>query len=126
MVNKVFKLWYYTVSHKQMLLRSVDSDEGCNIDIYFGDVSYVEIPTEINGIVIVETEQKDMEYIKRRIGSTDKTITVMMSGNKKYFIVSSVVKIMKNNLSFFELPFDIPNDCISCKKQIERKKIWTY
>lgn len=110
MHKKIFKLWYYAVSHKQMLLRSVDYAEDCNIDIYFGDVSYVEIPMEINGVEILETTQEDMDYIKRRIGSTDKTITVLMSGNQKYFIVASVVKLMKNNLSLFELPFDISND----------------
>lgn len=110
MYNRLFKLWYYTVSHKQMLLRSIGNDNTCNIDIYFGDVSYVEMPVEMKEIKILETMQEDINYITQRIGKTKKVITVLMSDNRKYFIVSSVMKIMENDLSMFELPFDIPNN----------------
>lgn len=85
--------------------KSIINDKDCNID-----VSYVEIPIEMNGIEILEATQEDIDYIKKKIGNVDKTITVLISENQKYFIVASVVKIMKNNLSMFELPFDITND----------------
>ncbi len=110
MYNRVFRLWYYTVSHQQMLLRSVGNNEMCNLDIYFGDVLYIELPVEMNKILIQKTTQEDIDYITQRIGNTDKTITVLMSGNHKYFVVSSIMKVVENNLSLFELPFDIPND----------------
>lgn len=104
--NRLFKLWYYTVSHKQMLLRSVGNDVTPNLDIYFGDVTYIEIPMEMNEIEILKTVQEDVDYITQRIGTTDKTITVLLSGNHKFFVVSSIVKVIENNLSMFELPFD--------------------
>ena len=110
MYNRLFKLWYYTVSHKQMLLRSVGFDGTCNIDIYFEDVSYVEIPSDMKGIEILETTKADIDYIAKKIGNTEKKITVLKCGNHKYFVVSSVVKLMENKLSMFELPFDIPSD----------------
>ena len=65
MYKRKFKLWYYTVSHKQMLLRSIGNDKDCNIDVYFGDVSYVEIHIEMNGIEILKATQEDMDYIKK-------------------------------------------------------------
>lgn len=109
MYNRIFKLWYYTVSHKQMLLRSIGKDENCNLDIYFSDVSYIELPMEMDGIQILETEQEDIDYITSKIGSTDKVITVLMNKSNKYYVVSAVMKIFENKLSMFELPFDIPN-----------------
>lgn len=109
MYNRLFKLWHYTVSHEQLLLRSMGDEKVCNIDIYFGDVSYIELPAKINKIEILETLQEDIDYITQKIGSTDKIITVLMSENRKYYVVSSIMKIIENNLSMFELPFDIGN-----------------
>jgi len=109
MHERVFKLWYYTVSHGQMLLRSTGTKEKGNMDIYFGDVSYIEIPTKINEIEILQTSQADIDYIVQRIGNTNKTITVLLSDNRKYYVVSSVVKVLENVLDMFDLPFEIPN-----------------
>lgn len=109
MYERLFKLWYYTISHKQMLLRSVGIDGKCNIDIYFGDVLYVEIPTQINKIEILETSQEDIDYIMGKIGNTDKIVTVLMSNCHKYYVVSSIIKVTENKLGMFELPFDIPD-----------------
>lgn len=80
------------------------------MDIYFGDVSYIEIPMEMEGIQILKTEKEDIDYIASKFGNIDKSITVLMSKSHKYYVVSSVMKIFENDLSMFELPFDIPND----------------
>lgn len=74
MNNRLFKLWYYTVSHKQMLLRSVGFDGACNIDIYFEDVSYVEIPSDMKGIEILETTQADIDYIAKKLAILKKRL----------------------------------------------------
>ena len=110
MNKRLFKLWYYTVAHKQMLLRSIGNDEACNLDIYFGDVLYVEMPVVMNEMEILKTTQEDIDYIVQKIGNTNKKITVLKSGECKYFVVSSIMKIMENNLSMFELPFDVLDD----------------
>jgi len=108
MYKRLFKLWYYTVSHKQMLLRSTGTEETYNMDIYFGDVSYIEIPTKISEIEILQTTQEDIDHIVQRIGNTNKKITVLLSENRKYYVVSSVIKVSENVLGMFDLPFDIP------------------
>lgn len=107
MKKRKFKLWYYTVSHKQALLRSIGRENSKNIDVYFGDVSYIELPTVMDGIEIVKPTLEDEVYINRKIENSNQKITVLNVGDKKFYIVSSVVKIMRNNLSVFELPFDI-------------------
>ena len=109
MYERLFKLWYYTVTHGQMLLRSIGNDGTSNLDIYFGDVSYIEIPTKIDKIEILRTSQEDVNYITERIGSADNKITVLLNEDRKYYVVSSVVNISENTLGMFELPFGIPN-----------------
>lgn len=101
-----------------MLLRSIGNNEVCNLDIYFGDVLYVEMPVTMNDMEILETTQEDIDYIIRKIGNTNKNITVLKSGECKYFVVSSVMKIMENNLSMFELPFDV----VCFRKRIHGEK----
>lgn len=112
MNNRRFRFWYYTVSHAQALLRSLGKENEENIDIYFGGVSYLEIPEDIDGLEIREPSSFDKEYIARKIGNIrpQEKITVLVHGEQKYYIVSSAVKIMKNKLAFYELPFDIPSD----------------
>ena len=109
MYERVFKLWYYTISHGQMLLRSVGTTERGNMDIYFGDVSYIELPTMMNEIEILNSSQEDIDYIAQKIGDVNKKITVLSSGNRKYYVVSSIVKVLENELNFWELPFDTPD-----------------
>ena len=110
MYDRLFKLWYYTISHRQMLLRGRNNNDNGNLDICFFDVEYIEMPIEMDKIEILSVTQEDRDYIKQKFGDTDKLITVLMSQNRKYYVVSSVIKIMENNLSMFELPFDIPCD----------------
>ena len=109
MYNRLFKLWYYPVSHGQMLLRSIGNEETCNMDIYFGAVSYIELPVKINNIIILEPQQEDIDYIVKRIGNTEKIITVLLSNNHKLYVVFSIVKTIENDLGMFDLPFDIPD-----------------
>lgn len=106
MKGRKFKLWYYGVSHSQLLLRSVGADG--NIDLYFGDVKYVEVPVILNGVEIVLPEKEDYEHLRERINNlNDEEVTVLSSGGNKYYVVSSIFKIMENNLEMFELPFDV-------------------
>jgi len=109
MYERLFKLWYYTVSHNQLLLRSLGVGEECNIDIYFGNVLYIEIPTKLDNIEIIRTNEEDVRYIEQRLGKSDNTITVLLCDNKKYYIVSSIVRIMENRRSMFDLPFEVTN-----------------
>jgi len=112
MNKRQFSLWYYTVSHRQALIRSVGKDGKENIDIYFGDVHYIDIPTTIDGLEIRDPSDSDKEYISHKIGDlmADLKITVLEHNMQKFYVVSSIVKINRNTLAFYELPFDIPSD----------------
>ena len=110
MTDRRFQFWYYTVSHSMALLRSVGKGGDENIDIFFAAVSYIEIPTDMDGITIVDPTEDDKEYISRKLGNYRGDITVLVQGGKRFYIVAEIRKIKRNKLDLFELPFDIPSD----------------
>ena len=104
MKDRKFKVWHYTVSHSQLLIRSVGNDK--NIDIYFGNLKYMELPSILDGVLISEATAEDFEYLKKKVDCVKSKVTVLVSSNRKYYVVSDIVKVMENNLDMFELPFD--------------------
>ena len=110
MTDRRFTFWYYTVSHSMALLRSAGRNGDENIDIVFWAVSYIEIPMDMDGIELGEPTDADREYISRKAGEVRGEITVLVQGERKYYIVSAGMKVVRNHLDAFELPFDIPSD----------------
>ena len=110
MKNRKFDLWYYTVSHRMMLLRSAGSGAQPNLDLIFTDVSYLEMPSELKGLTVAEPTPEEMEYLRERAAEKPETVTVLVSGEKRYFVISARMKIAENHLHPLELPFDIPCD----------------
>ena len=113
MMNRKFTFWYYTVSHQQALLRSIGKDGDDNIDLYFPAVSYIDIPVDIDGLEIVEPTDEDRQMIIDKLGtslSSYDMITVLLHEDKRYYILSAQIKIIRNKMEWLELPFDLPCD----------------
>lgn len=108
--DRKFKLWFYQISHSEAIIRSpkVDLDKvyDSNIDIYLGDISYIEMPYLFNGLQIGEASNEECSYLSQRVGKDIfvENIVVLISEGKRYYIVASIIKIMENNLDFGELP----------------------
>ena len=105
--NRRFQLLFYQISHGEMIIRSQKNDNNIQtIDIYFGDVIYMEIPSELNGIKFRRAIADDVSYINSKIEKeiTQDKIVVIISEDKEYYIVASVISINENDLSFVELP----------------------
>ncbi|WP_334075545.1 MULTISPECIES: hypothetical protein [Paenibacillus] len=106
--SRDFKFWHYTISHGQLLIRSIKSaSNATNIDIMFFDVDYVEIPRNLPNLKIEEAGDDDVLYIKEKIHKSVKpeNITILSSNDKRYLVVASIMKIDENELDMFELPF---------------------
>lgn len=90
------------------LIRSPGMNGESNIDILFGDVSYIELPSDLFDLRIEEAAEEDVLYLEEKFGKNIErdNITVLVSDEKKYYIVASLTKVMENDLSFDELPFD--------------------
>ena len=71
--SRRFQLLFYQVSHNEMIIRSHKNDTfiGVNhehtIDIYFGDVIYMEIPRNLNGIIFRKPNDDDVKYLNTKI-----------------------------------------------------------
>lgn len=108
--NRKFKLWFYQVSHSEAIIRSPKTDLNkiydTNIDIYLGDISYIEMPCLLQDLQINDATEEDCIYLSKKLGKDipKKRIIVLVSEGKKYYIVASVVKLMENDLDYGVLP----------------------
>ena len=105
--DRKFQLWYYTVSHGELLIRSPKTpDNPKNIDIMFIDVIYSELPRYLYNLKIEETKSEDIIYLQERLNGPTKLgeVTVLLSNGKRYFVAASLIKIDENELDMFELP----------------------
>lgn len=107
--EREFKFWFYQISHSEVIIRSPKNEEDMlyhNIDIYIGAVEYLEIPFQFDGLRITEATKEDVDYICLKLGKSvpGERVIVLISENKKYYIVASVFKILENDLNEDELP----------------------
>lgn len=108
--NRKFKLWYYHVNHKEVLIRSMkDSCFENNIDLYFGDVDYIEIPSVLTDLVVEEANEKDVKYLRKKLNKnvSQSNIKVIISHQRRFYIVAEVFKIMENTLDIMQVPFPV-------------------
>ncbi|WP_411347176.1 hypothetical protein [Paenibacillus sp. WLX2291] len=107
--DRKFKLWYYTISHGQLLLRSIKDDNNTtNIDVMFLDVDYIELPRYLSDVKLEKAQEKDINYIQQKLGEhiLPESIRIIISKNGRYIVVASIMKVVENELEMFDLPFD--------------------
>lgn len=108
--KRKFKLWFYQVSHSEAIIRSpkrhLEKIYDTNLDIYLGDIEYMEMPTNIQELEISNATVEDVDYISEKTGKViaKEKIIVFISQGRKYYVVASIVKIMKNDLDYLSLP----------------------
>lgn len=66
----------------------------------------MEIPMDLNGIIFRKPNDDDVKYINSKIEKeiTEDEIIVIISNAKEYYVVASVISVLKNDLSYMELP----------------------
>lgn len=108
--DRRFKFWFYQVSHSEAIIRSPKTDldkiYATNIDIYLGDISYIEMPCILQGLQIDEPTEEDKVYLSQKLDKDIqiKKIVVLVSEGKRYYVVANIVKIMENDLDYGLLP----------------------
>lgn len=105
LVNRVFKIWAYTVSHCFLILRSpqkfpdqgdFDENHSYNIDMEFSAVAYIDIPTILNGVEIRELIDKVPEKFQQYKTEQGYKIIEIKSNSRCYYIVAGSYRIGKN------------------------------
>lgn len=108
--KRKFKLWFYQVSYSEAIIRSpkrhLEKIYDTNVDIYLGDIEYMEMPTNIQELEISNATVEDVDYISEKTGKAiaKEKIIVFISQGRKYYVVASIVKMMKNDLDYLSLP----------------------
>lgn len=126
--NRKFKVWAYTVSHCSLLLRSEmkykDSEDysketSYNIDIEFGSVVYINIPTYLQNIEITEIsiDLLPEEISRKFMKYGEKAFEIQCNGNKYYIIAANILvgtnnwesqdRIFNSNLKHNEILFSL-------------------
>ena len=106
--NRRFQLLFYQISHGEMIIRSQKNNSYIHtIDIYFGDVAYMEIPSELNGIRFRRANADDVSYINSKI---EKHIT----RDKIVVIVSEDEGVWDDSSCFYQIEQEWKYAVLSC------------
>lgn len=107
--NRKFQVWFYRVSHGELLIRSPKSKENPkNIDILFYDISYIELPRFLDEIILATATKEEIIYVNSKLSEPlyNRKITIIVSKGIRYLIVASFLKVQENELDLFEHPFE--------------------
>lgn len=102
--DRTFKLWDYNVSHNQMLLRSPKTSTlPTNIDIVFVGVEYLELPTKIEGLTLVQPDAADRQRVVA-LGELahGSEIFAIQARDCRHLVVAAAMRIYENDLDIFE------------------------
>jgi hypothetical protein len=60
--DRFFQLWYYTVTHGQLLLRSVKSEsDKTQVDLFFKNVKFVGVPVLLKSMRVMEIDPRTID-----------------------------------------------------------------
>ena len=103
--ERTFKLWDYYITRSQLLMRSHKTvAHPTNIDIIFGDVEYVELPTNLRGLAIVAPQPAEVWRAEQVMNGPvpGERIFVIETKGRRYMVVASVMTISENELMLHE------------------------
>jgi len=107
--QRVFQLWEYRVSHGSLLIRSPKSpSERLNIDIACVGVEYMAVPRCFQGVQICEATDQECAHLEGLLQrSLDRRlIHILASGEARFPIVASSLRISEHDHDIFHSPFD--------------------
>jgi len=112
--DRYFIVFDYLVSHGQLLIRSDKRKGGKeNIDIIFFDTSFVQLFTMLFGITIRRVDKsKVANYISlnKYLSEEENNLFEIKSGEEKYYIAASFVRVFENQLEFNETSLGYENN----------------
>lgn len=110
-----FRYGEYQISHGNLLIRSPwapatenEPESGTNLDLHFWGVDYFELPRVLTGIELVSPTGQDVERIGAILGKRILLvkIVVLLSRNRRLFVVADGFKVTENEWDIFESPIE--------------------
>ena len=103
--NKQFTLYDYFVSHGQLLIRSRQIEGHPNIDIIFFDTTFLQLFAWLPGLTIRIAHKQilsDYPTVNKYLSYPNSCLFEIESGESKYYVAASFVRVFENNLAFNE------------------------
>jgi hypothetical protein len=105
LTGRRFEVWEFRVSHEQLLLRSPPTGEQPrNIDLIFGGVDYVELPSKLGEIQVSEVTETDLARVRaaHKPDVRPDYVRVLVSKGRRYLVVAADMRVEENDLDLFE------------------------
>src|SRR6185295_3956130 len=123
--NRDFQLWDYTVTHKQLLLRSPRGPNVAdNIDIVFWSVRYLNLQTALRGLAIDLASTQDAASVEAIFGGApDVSVIRIDTSEKQFFIAAGGFRVLQNDRDIFDSTLCYMGDdrpIESCGKELVR------
>lgn len=109
--DRYYTFYDFQVSHGQLLLRS-DKRKGYdnNIDIVFFGVSYIQLFTKLDGIVIRVADKTlvaDYNSVSKYLTYEGENLFEIESNSEKYYLAASFARVFENQLESYETSLGI-------------------
>ena len=113
--DRWFAMWGALVSHSQLLIRSPkgpaspsEPERLTNIGLVFDGVDYLNLPTSLKGLELLEPSQEEIANVESLIGPVDnhKWIRILASQGHRFVIVAAHCSIYENDWGWFESPLE--------------------
>jgi len=103
-----FKFWDYRVSHNYALLRAPHTNKiPTNLDLVFGGVEYLSLPTAIDGLCLEVRESGFPEFNRIEIRKPDRVFRIQSPVyDYAHWVVAAFCCVIENRLDFMESSLD--------------------
>ena len=92
--ERPFQVWFYTVGHSQLLLRSNRSGErGTRVDVLLKGVKAIQLPTVLQGLRMVKASRPEALQTSRKFGIQlldDEHVFMLEGANYVGFVIGLV------------------------------------
>lgn len=119
-----FQLWEYMVSHRQLLLRRPATGmHPTNVDLVFGGVKYVALPSSIRNPRVRPAKADEVRWAEEALGTQIpiEEIHVIEGDSTKGFVVAGSARRVVNELEIFESSLERFGDSRSSAERLERE-----
>lgn len=119
-----FQLWEYLVSHRQLLLRRPASASApSNIDLLFGGVHYVSLPSTIRNPRVRSATTVELRSVREVMGKepSPHDVHIIEGEGSKGFVVAGSARRVVNELELFESGLERFADSRSSAERLERE-----
>jgi hypothetical protein len=104
--EKYFSVFDYFISHGQLLIRAAKREgQNANIDIIFFDTTFIQLFTMLHGLTITLVRKdliRNYNSVNKYLKFDNSNLFELKSGDERYYIAASFVKVFENELEFNE------------------------